>query len=113
MRRQSVAKAKNMNMKVRKFARSPRKCRITGLIERTGPQAAGTYGHQITCDVGEFRLQCRRRLGCTLASSKRGRCLATLLDLRAEGHDPECELPRDGLQLWLKTWLAEPSIRGP
>eukprot|EP00959_Pyramimonas_sp_CCMP1952_P312869 6549053-Pyramimonas_sp.AAC.1 len=62
-----------MNHKIRKFARSSRKYRTTGLLERAGAQAAGAYGHQIAGDVGDFRVQCRRRLGATLASSKRGR----------------------------------------
>eukprot|EP00959_Pyramimonas_sp_CCMP1952_P336906 7054784-Pyramimonas_sp.AAC.1 len=65
-----------------------------GLIERAGPQAAGAYGHQITGPFGTSRQQCRRRLGRALSSAKRGRCLTTLLDLRADGHDPGYRLPR-------------------
>eukprot|EP00959_Pyramimonas_sp_CCMP1952_P332873 6970634-Pyramimonas_sp.AAC.1 len=41
-----------------------------------------------------------------------GRCCpTTLLDMRAPGRDPALRMPRGRLQLWLRCWTSEPSMR--
>eukprot|EP00959_Pyramimonas_sp_CCMP1952_P249012 5205415-Pyramimonas_sp.AAC.1 len=47
------------------------------------------------------------------ASSPRltGRCVTTVLDLRAPGRDPACRLPKECLQMWIRTWLSQPALR--
>eukprot|EP00959_Pyramimonas_sp_CCMP1952_P226109 4728396-Pyramimonas_sp.AAC.1 len=71
-RTKRVAKAKTMSRRIKGLAKASRKYVSMGLIERAGSQAAGTYGHQITGASGTYRQQCRRRLGHTLSSAKRG-----------------------------------------
>eukprot|EP00959_Pyramimonas_sp_CCMP1952_P202387 4232111-Pyramimonas_sp.AAC.1 len=53
----------------------------------------------------------RRRPGAAAGSSKRGRCLTTLLALRLPGADPGTALPRLCLQQWFEAWLGQPEIR--
>eukprot|EP00959_Pyramimonas_sp_CCMP1952_P325666 6816138-Pyramimonas_sp.AAC.1 len=40
-----------------------------------------------------------------------GRCCTTLLDLCAHRRDPALKMPRECLQLWLRCWTSEPSMR--
>eukprot|EP00959_Pyramimonas_sp_CCMP1952_P399771 8376510-Pyramimonas_sp.AAC.1 len=53
----------------------------------------------------------RRQVGAAAGATQRGRCLTTLLDLRAQGQDPAVRLPQLCLKLWLSTWAEYPEIR--
>ena len=99
--------------KIRKFAASSRRFKTPQKVERAGPQAGATYGHEVHGLPQRFILALRRRLGAVAGAHRHGRCLTTLLDLRAPGHDPGYQLPRKCLGMWLKVWLTEPRVRGP
>eukprot|EP00959_Pyramimonas_sp_CCMP1952_P317420 6643254-Pyramimonas_sp.AAC.1 len=52
-----------------------------------------------------------RQFGSVAGAHQRGRCLTTLLDVRAPEQDPGVRLPQLCLQQWLRTWIDYPSIR--
>eukprot|EP00959_Pyramimonas_sp_CCMP1952_P394826 8272519-Pyramimonas_sp.AAC.1 len=53
----------------------------------------------------------RRRLGFSLAAPTRGRCLTSLLALRAGDADPAIQMPTACLDQRLTTWRDRPEIR--
>eukprot|EP00959_Pyramimonas_sp_CCMP1952_P471490 9498492-Pyramimonas_sp.AAC.1 len=53
----------------------------------------------------------RRRLGAAAGSSKRGRCLSTLLAMRLPCADPGALLPQQCVSLWLSVRLGGPQLR--
>eukprot|EP00959_Pyramimonas_sp_CCMP1952_P281162 5877476-Pyramimonas_sp.AAC.1 len=61
------------------------------------------FGHQLTTH--------RRRLGQICAAATRGRCLTTLLDLRAPGGDPAVAMPARTVDMWLSVWQQQPGLR--
>eukprot|EP00959_Pyramimonas_sp_CCMP1952_P277433 5799667-Pyramimonas_sp.AAC.1 len=54
--------------------------------------------------------QLSRKLGNAIGPKMPGRCLTTLIALKAIGRDPACKLPRECLRLWLTCWVRQPSI---
>eukprot|EP00959_Pyramimonas_sp_CCMP1952_P074480 1556218-Pyramimonas_sp.AAC.1 len=86
-----------MSGKVRRYAFVSKKYRVTGGLEKQGAQAAGVHGHQAYGTFGARSTLARRRLGQALAAPTRGRCLTTLLALRAGDLDPAIKLPAETL----------------
>ena len=106
------SKHRRMNAKVRRFAYAAKHYQITGKLERQGAQAAGVRGHQVHGTFGSKLTQIRRNLGLSLAAPTRGRCLTSLLALRAgENKDPEIQLPTACLDQWLNSWRDHPELR--
>eukprot|EP00959_Pyramimonas_sp_CCMP1952_P046399 969031-Pyramimonas_sp.AAC.1 len=52
----------------------------------------------------------RRKLGQVASSSRRGRCLTTVLDVRCPDMDPGYRLPVNMVRLWLTAWQSEPRL---
>eukprot|EP00959_Pyramimonas_sp_CCMP1952_P030777 645197-Pyramimonas_sp.AAC.1 len=60
--RKRVAKAGHQHQKLRRLSAAARRCKVTARIERAGPQAVATYGHQIYGKFGSEMVLQRRRL---------------------------------------------------
>eukprot|EP00959_Pyramimonas_sp_CCMP1952_P170983 3573117-Pyramimonas_sp.AAC.1 len=82
-----------MNKKVLQYARATRRHGLTSRLEQQGAQDAGTFGHQIHGLLGQQMLQVRRKVANAVAPRLPGRCLTTLLDLRAPQRDPAFKMP--------------------
>ena len=100
-----------MSKKVLQYARATRRYGLTSRLEQQGAQPAGTYCHQLHGIFGQQMLQVRRNLANAVSPRLTGRCLTTLLDLRAHGQDPAYKMPVGCLRLWLSCWTKEPHIR--
>eukprot|EP00959_Pyramimonas_sp_CCMP1952_P038903 814546-Pyramimonas_sp.AAC.1 len=92
-RNQRMITTKKQHGRLRKYASASRRFRVLKKIELARPQAGARYGHQVLGLPDTVLLDLRRRLGA-VSGHRRGRCLTTLLDLRAPGADPGHALPR-------------------
>ena len=54
--------------------------------------------------------QVRRKLASAVGPRLTGRCLTTLLDLKAPDRNPQYKLPLDTLRMWLAMWSSRPSV---
>eukprot|EP00959_Pyramimonas_sp_CCMP1952_P281566 5885337-Pyramimonas_sp.AAC.1 len=110
-RKARTLKAAACNKKLRRHAFASRCYDTTKKIEFAGPQAAATYAHHVHGTFG-WRLQrLRRQLGPVAGAHQRGRCLKTLLDVRAPLQDPGVRLQQLCMNQWLRTWIDYPHIR--
>ena len=100
-----------MSAKIRRFTRARRQYQAMTKLQRQGGLPAGVYGNQIHGLFGEQLTRCRRRLAQTCSSAAKGRCLTTVLALRAPGADPAILYPTQTVDTWLKVWRDHPDIR--
>eukprot|EP00959_Pyramimonas_sp_CCMP1952_P054829 1146005-Pyramimonas_sp.AAC.1 len=84
-RRQRTPKATACNKNVRRHAFAPKSYEAMKNIEFAGPQSAATYAHHVHGTFGWRLQQLRQQLGSVSGTHQRGRCLKTLLDVRAAG----------------------------
>eukprot|EP00959_Pyramimonas_sp_CCMP1952_P215933 4516476-Pyramimonas_sp.AAC.1 len=92
-RQKRMQDTKKQHLTIKRFAASSRRFRILKKVELAGPQAGARHGHQVLGLPRASLVQLRRRLG-GVSGHRRGRCLTTLLDIRAPGADPGYALPR-------------------
>eukprot|EP00959_Pyramimonas_sp_CCMP1952_P365348 7651527-Pyramimonas_sp.AAC.1 len=92
-----------MHHKIPRFARATRRYRISSKLAMQVGIPAVTYGHQVYGAFGTTMTIYRRRVGDAVGPRLPGRCLATLLDLRAR--NPLRKLPQDALRARLTTWI--------
>eukprot|EP00959_Pyramimonas_sp_CCMP1952_P110082 2303080-Pyramimonas_sp.AAC.1 len=83
MRVKGDLKHKQMSSKIARFTRASREYQQTSRLEKAGGQPADTDGFQVHGMFAQQVTNCRRRLAQMCASPSKGRCLTTLLDLRA------------------------------
>eukprot|EP00959_Pyramimonas_sp_CCMP1952_P254535 5316408-Pyramimonas_sp.AAC.1 len=55
--------------------------------------------------------QVRRKLANAVGPRLTGRCVTTVLDLKAADRDPQYKLPCDTLRMWLAMWSSQPALR--
>eukprot|EP00959_Pyramimonas_sp_CCMP1952_P333096 6974907-Pyramimonas_sp.AAC.1 len=77
-----------MHAKIVRAARVTKRYHVTLRLAIQGGLAAANYAHQLYGTFGTAMTTCRRRLGDAVGPRLRGRCLTTLLDLKAAERDP-------------------------
>ena len=87
-RRIRASKHQAMSKNIVSFARATRRYRVPRRLELQGAQKAGLHGHELHGDWGGQLQQVRRKLASAVGPRLTGRCLTTLLDLKAPDRDP-------------------------
>eukprot|EP00959_Pyramimonas_sp_CCMP1952_P160378 3354398-Pyramimonas_sp.AAC.1 len=94
-------KGTQQHRKLKRFARTARRCTATKKIKLVGPQACSKHGLDIYGVTGQQLQRIRQRLGAVAGSGRKGECLTALLDIRAPGRDPGITLPSSCIKTWL------------